>query len=144
MIWNIDSPSWWKRTIPYENGNPVKRCFKHHIKGWFLVVNPFCDLKFYYADPSAKIWSKLPPPFDEEVSTQTHTDLSTAESQTTQTFTALQSAESQTIGHFSPDLPADSNVWSTLGSSVAGLPSDRQHAVYDRLIRFLDLGFLRI
>ena len=24
MIWNADSASWWKRTIPYENGMPVK------------------------------------------------------------------------------------------------------------------------
>ena len=130
MSWNTDSASWWKRTIPYENGIPVKRCFKWHIKGWFLVVNPFSPLKFYYADPSAKIWSKLPPPFDEDIGTQTYTE--------------LRSAESQTIKRFSPDPPADTNVWSTLGSSVAGLPLDRQQAVYNRLVRFLDLGLLRI
>ena len=144
MIWDIDSPSWWKRTIPHVNGNPVKRYFKHTIKGWFLVVNPFCDMKCYYADPSTKTWSRLPPSFDEEAGTQTCTELRTARIQTTQSFTALQSAESQTMGLFSPDLPEDSNVWSTLGSSVAGLPPDRQRVVYDRLIRFLDAGLLRI
>ena len=126
MIYNIDSPSWWKRTIPHGNGNPVKRCFKHRIKGWFLVINPFCDMKFYYADPSDKTWTKLPPPADREVGTQTCTELSTT--------------GSQTMGLFSPDLPADSNVWSTLGSSVAGLPPDRQLVIYSRLIRFLDAG----
>ena len=141
MIWNTNSASWWKRTIPHENGIPVKRCFKHHVKGWFLVVNPFSPLKFYYADPSAKIWSKLPPPFDEEASTQTDTVL---EEISTQTYTDLKSTESQTTGRFSPDLPADVNVWSTLGSSVAGLPLDQQQVVYNRLVRFLDLGLMRI
>ena len=133
MIWNTDSPSWWKRTIPYENGLPVKRCFKHHVKGWFLVVNPFSPMRFYYADPSDKMWSRSPPPFDEETGTQTY-----------QTCIDTKSSESQTIGEFSPDLPPDSNVWTTLGSSVAGLPEERQQAVYNRLVRFLEMGLLRV
>ena len=141
MIWNINSPSWWKRTIPCENGRPVRRSFKWHIKGWFLVVNPFSPLKFYYADPSVRMWSKIPPPFDEEVGTQT---CKPDEDIGTQTHTDLRSTEIQTMGEFSPGPSADASVWSTLGSTVAGLPLERQQAVYDRLVRFLDLGLMRI
>ena len=139
MIWDINSASWWKRTIPYEDGFLVKRYFKYYVKDWFLVVDPFSPLKFDWADPSAKIWSRSSPPFDEDTGTQTCPDLRATG---TQTYTDLKMAECQTIGLLSPGLLADADVWTTLGSSVAGLPTDRQTAVYNRLIRFLDLGLL--
>ena len=55
MIWDIGSASWWKRTIPYENGFPIKRYFNYYVEDWFLVLDPFSPLKFYWADPSAKV-----------------------------------------------------------------------------------------
>ena len=128
MIWDIDSASWWTRTIPYEDGLPVRRYFNHYAKDWFLVVDPFSPLKFYWADLSTKVWRMSPPPLDKDTGTQTCADLN--------------EAECQTIGLFGSDLPADADVWSTLGSSVAGLPLDRQATIYNRLVRFLDLGLL--
>ncbi len=157
MIWDIDSPSWWKRTIPYKDGLPVTRWFNHRAKGWFLVVDPFSTVRVYWADRARNVWRFSPPPRDSDTGTQTLTDLaasyhSEAESQTEsaehdeaecQTESAdHDETECQTIGLFGSDLPADVDVWSTLGSSVAGLPSDRQAAIYDRLVRFLDLGLL--
>ena len=145
MIWDIDSPSWWKRTIPYRDGLPVIRYFSHCAKDWFLVVDPFSPLKFYFADRAANVWRMTPPPPDSDTGTQTTIDLVASYHSETgcQTGPADQNeAECQTTGMFGSDLPADADVWSTLGSSVAGLPPDRQAAIYNRLVRFLDMGLL--
>ena len=45
-------------------------------------------------------------------------------------------------GLFSSDPLVDTDVWAALGSSVAGLSRERQIVVYNRLVRFLDLGLL--
>ena len=153
MIWDVDSASWWKRTIPYKDGLPAIRHFSHYAKDWFLVVDPFSPLKFYWADRSANVWRMSPPPLDKDTGCQTEsTDQNEIECQTEptdqnetecQTESAdLNETECQTTGLFGSDLPADADVWSTLGSSVAGLPLDRQAAIYNRLVRFLDLGLL--
>ena len=146
MIWDTNSPSWWKRTIPYRDGLPVMRYFNHCAKGWFLVVDPFSPLKFYFADRAAKVWRMTPPPLDRDVGTQTTNDLVASYHSETgcQTGSTDQNeAECQTnVLMFIPDLPADVNVWTSLGSSVARLPPDRQAAVYNRLIRFLEMGLL--
>ena len=140
MIWDIDSASWRKRTIPYKDGLPVRRYFNHYAKDWFLVVDPFSPLKVYWADMSTTEWRMSPPPLDKDTGTQTCADLNETGCQTESA--EQNDAECQTIGLFGSDLPADADVWSTLGSSVAGLPLDRQTAIYNRLVRFLDLGLL--
>ena len=146
MIWDTDSPSWWKRTIPYRDGLPVMRYFNHCAKGWFLVVDPFSPLKFYFADREAGEWRTTPPPLDRDIGTQTTSDLVASfrsESGCQSDLPDHTEADCQTNAlMFVPDLPSDVNVWTSLGSTVARLPLDHQATVYNRLIRFLEMGML--
>ena len=146
MIWNVDSPSWWMRTVPHRNGIPITRYYNHYVKGWFLVVDPFSPLKFYFADRAAGVWRMTPPPLDRTIGTQTTSDLAAP-------FRSEKGCQSDLPDHteadcqtndlmFVPDLPSDTNVWTSLGSTVARLPPDHQATVYNRLIRFLEMGLL--
>jgi hypothetical protein len=146
MIWDVDSPSWWTRTIPHRNGIPTIRYFDHCVKGWYLVVDPFSPLKYYFADRAAGVWRMTPPPMDRAVGTQTTSDLGASyrSENGCQTGPPDQiEAECQTNSlMFVPDSPADVNVWTSLGSTVARLPPDLQETVYNRLIRFLEIELL--
>ena len=145
MIWDTDSPSWWTRTIPHKDGFPVIRNYRYRVKDWYLVVDPFSTWKYYWADRSRNVWRASPPPFDRETGSQTSIDLAASYHKETECQTEPADrgeAECQTIGLFTSDLPVDTDVWATLGSSVAGLPQDQQTAVYNRLVRFLELRLL--
>ena len=148
MIWDVDSPSWWTRTIPHRNGIPTVRYFAHFIKGWFLVVDPFSPLKFYFVDRAAGIWRTTPPPLDRDAGTQTTSDLITSHCSENgyQTDPPDQAeAECQTNAlMFVPESSTDADVWASLGSTVARLPPGIRTAVYNRLIRFLEMGLLNL
>ena len=117
---------------PYKNGKPLRVYYRHRVKDWCLVRDPFSTWKYNWADPTAKVWRATPPPFDKD-----------AECQTNPEFFALYRMEAgcQIVGLFIPDPPADTDVWAALGSSVASLPQDQQAMIYDGLVRFLELGW---
>ena len=145
MIYDIDSPAWWIRTIPHKGGVPVLRHYRVRVRDWLLVLDPFSTRRYYWADCSNKLWRSSPPPLDKEAGTQTSIDFLALYRKETacQTESAdREEVECQTLGLFSSDLPVDSDVWVALGSSVAGLPQEQQTVVYNRLVRFLDLGLL--
>ena len=87
-----------------------------------------------------------PPPMDRAVGTQTTSDLGASyrSENGCQTGPPDQiEVECQTNSlMFVPDSPADVNVWTSLGSTVARLPPDLQETVYNRLIRFLEIELL--
>ena len=154
MIYDVGAPPWWKRTIPYKNGEPARVYYNHRVRGWKLVRDPFSTWKYYWADLSTRRWRATPPPFDKEVECQTN--LNGADFKVAEDFFTLhrketecqtespdhKEAECQTIGLFTSDPPADTSVWVALGSSVAGLPQEQQTMIYSRLVRFLELGLL--
>ena len=45
---------------------------------------------------------------------------------------------------FAPEPADDVDIWTSLGSTVAGLPATVRSAVYHRLIRFLEMGSLTL
>ena len=117
MIYDMDAPLWWKHTIPCKDGRPIKAFFNHHIRDWQLVRDPHSSRRIYWEDSVAKVRRFTPPPFDKEIGCQTGDGL------------------------FLPDPPADSDVWSLLGASVAQLSPERQSMVYSRLVLFIELGW---
>ena len=144
MIYDIESPAWWKLIVPHKNGKPLRVYYRHRVKDWCLVRDPFSTWRYYWADPTTKVWRGTPPPWDKDAECQTSpaffTSLSTeAECQTV--APCCMEAECQTVGFFTPDPPADTDVWAALGSSVASLPQDQQTMIYNRLVRFLELGW---
>ena len=89
-----------------------------------------------------------PPPMDRAVGTQTTSDLVAPYRSENGCQTGppdRTEAECQTNDlMFVPDLPDDVNVWTSLGSTVARLSPHHQATVYDRLIRFLEMGSLNM
>ena len=145
MIYDIDSLAWWKRTIPHKDGLPVIRYYRHRVRDWYLVRDPFSTWRYYWADRSNKVWRASPPPLDKEAESQTSIDFFASYRKETECQTESadrEEAECQTIGLFTSDLQVDIDVWAALGSSVTGLPQEQQTVVYNRLVRFLDLGLL--
>ena len=117
MIYDVDAPPWWKHTVPYKDGKPVKVFYNHRVRDWNLVRDPHSSRRFYWEDSVAKVWRSSPPPFDKEIGCQTG------------------------FGLFLPEPPAHTDVWSVLGSPVAHLPPEQQSMVYSRLVRFIELGW---
>jgi len=117
MIYDVEAPSWWKLVIPHKDGKPVKVYYRHKASDWNLVIDPFDQRKFYWADCSNRVWRTTPPPFDKDAECQTGSGL------------------------FLPEAPAQPDVWASLGSSVANLSCEQQSMIYDRLVRFLELGW---
>ena len=117
MIYDVNAPPWWKLTIHYKDGKPVKVFYNHRVRDWSLVRDPYCSRKFYWVDSVAKVCRSSPPPLDKDIGCQTD------------------------FGLFLPEPPADTDVWATLGSSVANLPHEQQSMIYNRLVRFLELGW---
>ena len=87
-----------------------------------------------------------PPSIDRTLGTQTTSDLAAS-------FHSEKGCQSDPPVHieadcqtndlmFIPDLPSKTNVWTSLGSTVARLPPDRQERVYNRLILFLEMEML--
>ena len=145
MIYDVESPAWWKLIIPLKDGEPVRMFYRHRVKDWCLVRDPFSTWKHYWADRESRVWRATPPPWDKDAECQTSLDFFSSYRIETGCQTAPpehEEAECQTIGLFTSDPPADTNVWAALGSSVAGLPQEQQTMVYNRLVRFLELGLL--
>ena len=117
MIYDVNAPPWWKLTIPYKDGKPVKVFYYHRVRDWSLVRDPYCSRKIYWMDFVAKVCRSSPPPLDKDIGCQTD------------------------FGQPLPEPPADTDVWATLGSSVANLPHEQQSMIYNRLVRFLELGW---
>ena len=117
MIYDVEAPSWWKLVIPHKDGKPVKVYYHHKARDWNLVIDPFDQRKFYWADCSNRVWRTTPLPFDKDAECQTGSGL------------------------FLPEAPAQPDVWASLGSSVANLSCEQQSMIYDRLVRFLELGW---
>ena len=145
MIYDIDSSAWRIRTIPHKGGVPVVRHYRFRVRDWYLVIDPFSTRRYYWVDRSNKVWRASPPPLDKEAGSQTSIDFFASYRRETACQTESvdrEEVECQTIGLFSSDPPVDTDVWAALGSSVAGLSRERQMVVYNRLVRFLDLGLL--
>jgi len=117
MIYDMDAPPWWKHTAPYKDGKPVRVFYGHRVKDWYLVRDPHSPRRFYWEDSVAKVWRSSPPPLDRDIGCQT-------------CFEPCR-----------PEPPADTDVWSALGSSVAQLSCEQQSMIYSRLVRFIDLGW---
>ena len=117
MIYDVNAPPWWRYAVSCKEGKLVKVYYDHHIRDWQLVRDPHSSRRIYWEDRVAKVRRFTAPPFDKEVGCQTGGGL------------------------FLPDPPADSDVWFLLGASVAQLPPEQQCMVYDRLVRFIELGW---
>ena len=117
MNYDVNAPPWWRYVVPYKLGKLVKFYYNHRIRDWQLVRDPHSSRRIYWEDPEAKVRRYTPPPFDKEVGCQTGGGL------------------------FLPDPQADSDVWSLLGASVAQLPPEQQCMIYNRLVRFIELGW---
>jgi len=120
MIYDVDAPPWWKHTVPYKDGKPVKVFYGHRAKDWYLVRDPQCPRRVYWEDSEAKVRRSSPPPLDRDIGCQ---------------------------ACFEPchlELPSDTDVWSALGSSVAQLSCEHQSMIYSRLVRFIDLGWYNL
>ena len=117
MICDMDAPLWWEHTIPCKDGRPIMAFFNHHLRDWQLVRDPHSSRRIYWEDSVIKVRRFTPPAFDKEIGCQTDDGL------------------------FLPDPPAESDVLSLLGASVAQLSPERQSMVYSRLVRFIELGW---
>ena len=126
MIYDVESPSWWKLVNHYKDGKPVKVYFRHRASGWHLVIDPFDRRKWYFSDCTNRVWRTTPPPFDKDAACQTGSGLVPPE------VLAL------------PEVPVQPDIWTCLGSSVANLSLEQQSMVYDRLVRFLELGWFNL
>ena len=126
MIYDVESPSWWKLVNHFKDGKAVKVYFRHRASGWHLVIDPFDRRKWYFSDCTSRVWRKTPPPFDKDAACQTGPELAPPEA------LAL------------PEVPVQPDIWTCLGSSVANLSLEQQSMVYDRLVRFLELGWFNL
>ena len=132
MIYDVEAPSWWKLVIPHKDGKPVKVYYRHKASDWNLVIDPFDQRKFYWSDCSNRVWRTTPPPFDKDAACQTGSGLALPEVPAPPEVPAL------------PEVPAQPDVWTSLGSSVANLSLEQQSMIYDRLVRFLELGWFNL
>ena len=126
MIYDVESPSWWKLVNHFKDGRAVKVYYRHRASGWYLVIDPFDWRRWYFSECASGVWRRTPPPFDKDATCQTGPELALPEEP-----------------HL-PEAPVQTDVWACLGSSVANLSLEQQSMVYDRLVRFLELGWFSL
>ena len=68
MIYDVNAPPWWRYTIPFREGKPVKVFYRHSIRGWSLVRDPHGLRRVYWEDSAGKVRRFTPPPFDKKKS----------------------------------------------------------------------------
>ena len=135
MIYDVESLCWWRFVLPLDDGQLNIRKYKHCVRDWWVVWDPFHKPHVYWEERERREYSYTPPWRDKEASVQTDDTPCTLQPAQIPTLTF------KTTG-VQTDYEGEGDIWDVLRQSVHGLSVADQHKVFERLERFLSMGLL--